>query len=142
MTSELINNKIYEMFFEAKSEFQEEKAEWCQYYIHKMKKMCRLKFDEATKMVMDNIEVHLLLTEEEKKQLTSKKNEIYRPSFILQQNNEFFKIGIRGNYGKMAGTEMIKHEELGISNEMPRIFINYNNIQRTTWVAHDDTSFG
>ena len=72
--------------------------------------------------------------------MTSKKNEIYRSNFMLQEQNAFFKIGIRGNYGKMTGTEMIKHDKLGISNEMPRVFINYNNVQRSTWVAFDSKS--
>ena len=72
--------------------------------------------------------------------MTSKKNEIYRSNFMLQEQNSFFKIGIRGNYGKMTGTEMIKHDKLGISNEMPRVFINYNNVQRSTWVAFDSKS--
>lgn len=138
--SELINDKIYELYYEAKSEFNHEKAEWCEYYIDKMRRMCRYKFDEITKRTMDKIEVYLLLTEEEKSKSTSKKNEIYKPAFTLQEDGKAFKIGLRGNYGKMTGTEMIKHEELGISNEMPRVFINYNNIQRVTWVANDDTT--
>jgi hypothetical protein len=126
--------------YDAKSEFQKEKEEWCRYYVKKLKQMSRLKFDQITKTVMENIEVHLLLTEEEKSKLTSKKNEIYRSNFTLQKQNKFFKIGIRGNYGKMTGTEMIKYEELGVNNEMPRIFINYNNIQRVTWVAFPETT--
>ena len=134
-TAELINDKIYMLYYRAQAEFDPEKAEWCQYYIEKLKKMCRFKFDQVTKMVMDNLEVYLLYTEEEKAKLTSKKNEIYRPNFILQEQNQFFKLGIRGNYGKMTGTEMIKHDELGISNEMPRVFINYNNVQRSIWTA-------
>lgn len=138
--AELICNKLFTLLYQAKANIQPENIEWCQNYILKLKKMCKLKFDEITKSTMENIEVYLLLTEEEKKKLTSKKNEIYRSNFILQEQNEFFKIGIRGNYGKMTGTEMIKHDKIGISNEMPRMFINYNNVQRSTWIAHDETS--
>jgi len=141
-TSEMINNKIFEIYYESRAEFKNEKAEWCEEYISKLKKMSRHKFDEITKLVMDNIEVYLFLSEDEKSKLTSKKNEIYKPNFMLQSSNEFFKIGIRGNYGKMTGTELIKHDDLGICNEMPRMFINYNNIQRSTWAAFDDTSLG
>jgi cancer susceptibility candidate protein 1 len=139
-TSEAINNKLYEILYDARSEFQKEKEEWCKYYIVKLKRMSKFKIDEITQKVMENIEIHLLLTEEEKSKLTSKKNEIYRSNFLLQEQNEFFKIGIRGNYGKMTGTELIRHEELGICNEMPRIFINYNNIQRSTWTAFPETA--
>lgn len=89
---------------------------------------------------MDNIEVYLLLTEEEKAKSTSKKNEIYRQNFMLQEQNEHFKMGIRGNSNKMSGTEIIDHDKLGIQNEMPRIFINSFNIQRTTWTAFQDTA--
>ena len=33
-TAEQINDKIYELFYEAKSEFQKDKIEWWEYYNH------------------------------------------------------------------------------------------------------------
>eukprot|EP00344_Euplotes_crassus_P012576 CAMPEP_0196996914 /NCGR_PEP_ID=MMETSP1380-20130617/2684_1 /TAXON_ID=5936 /ORGANISM="Euplotes crassus, Strain CT5" /LENGTH=435 /DNA_ID=CAMNT_0042413031 /DNA_START=553 /DNA_END=1860 /DNA_ORIENTATION=- len=89
---------------------------------------------------MEKIEVYLLYTEEEKKKMTSKKIENIRDQFELEANNEYFKMGIRGNHSNFSGTEMLKHESLGISNEVPRIFCKQFNLQRSVWVSNDITA--
>jgi len=103
-------------------------------------KTCALKFDQLTKTIMENIESYLLYTEEEKKKMTGKKIENIRDQFELEARNEYFKIGIRGNHSNFSGTEMLKHESLGISNEVPRIFCKQSNLQRSVWISNDITS--
>lgn len=140
MVAEQINDKIYEIYYESLSEFQKEKVEWCEYYIDKMLKMNRIKFDEITKYIMDHIEGFLLYTEQEKDELKkqSKKVDSIKQIFMKQKQNEMFKVGIWGNSSKILRPMLIEFNDLGIEVELPRIFQSLNNILRVTWVASDD----
>lgn len=82
-TAEQINDKIYELFYEAKAEFQKDRVEWCEYYADKMMKMNRIKFNEITKYIMDHIEEFTIYTEQEKEELRkqSKKFDNLKPNF-------------------------------------------------------------
>jgi Cancer susceptibility candidate 1 N-terminus len=139
-TAEQINDKIYELLYEAKAEFHKDKADWCEYYADKMMKMCRIKFNEITKYIMDHIEEFSVYTEQEKEELRrqSKKFDALKPNFALQEKNELFKIGIWGNTSKILRPLPIELNDLGIEVELPRIFQSLNNILRVTWVASDD----
>ena len=139
-TAEQINDKIYELFYEAKYEFQKDKIEWWEYYIDKMMKMNRIKFNEITKYIMDHIEEFIIYSEQEKEMLKkqSKKVDNIKPNFSCQEKNELFKIGIWGNTSKILRPLPIEFNDLGIEVELPRIFQSLNNILRVTWVASDD----
>lgn len=102
--------------------------------------MCRIKFDEVTKHIMDHIEEFIVYTEKEKEELKSqsKKIDSIKQTFIIQDKKDAFRIGIYGNTSKILRPLPIEFEEIDAVVELPRVFQSLNNILRVTWVASDD----
>ena len=115
--------------------------------------VCRLKVDELTISIMENVENYLRLTEEEKVQIkditnkskqggTMKKQEDFKDSRLVKEGAKNIKLGFYINYlDKQYRHAPIDFGELKMKCDIPKhMQQTMSIIMRALWTSYDDYS--
>ena len=146
--NEDIISNMQEIMGESLAEYDYDKINYCAGYWRNLRKVCLLKVGEYSQHVLEHLEDHLIMTEEEKRvidasnknKISNKEDPYEKEEANLIVKTKSAKIGILINYQKAKRQRNFGFEELGMKAELPRNIVAQGNasfIFRCIWLEYD-----